>query len=194
MHASEMHAREVYTCEAHTYEVHALEMHVRKVLGSPTLQTVVRWSICRDLSCKMRVLALRDKRSLWASVYGIKGHIQSTPAKYETGRFVSQRGFVEGWVGTVIYVTPHVFGRASECLDSHRSIKRRSGVGIQLYSTLQPNIYFALYLAFGDHQHALLLVRKENQLCGHDCAAHRELSDCSLYHIKDKLRTDLALF
>src|SRR5271163_4074849 len=32
-------------------------MHVRKVLGSPTLQTVVRWSICRDLSC------LRDKRS-----------------------------------------------------------------------------------------------------------------------------------
>src|SRR5271170_3967688 len=62
-----MHAHEVHTCEAHTYEVHALEMHVRKVLGSPTLQTVVRWSICRDLSCKIRVFALRDKRSLWAA-------------------------------------------------------------------------------------------------------------------------------
>src|SRR5271155_2494951 len=67
MHAREMHAHEVHTCEAHTYEVHALEMHVRKVLGSPTLQTVVRWSICRDLSCKIRVLALRDKRSLSAA-------------------------------------------------------------------------------------------------------------------------------
>src|SRR5271156_136709 len=59
-----MHAHEVHTCEAHTYEVHALEMHARKVLGSPTLQMVVRWSICRDLSCKIRVFALRDKRSL----------------------------------------------------------------------------------------------------------------------------------
>src|SRR5271154_6222765 len=67
IHAREMHAHEVHTCEAHTYEVHALEMHVRKVLGSPTLQTVVRWSICRDLSCKIRVFALRDKRSLWAA-------------------------------------------------------------------------------------------------------------------------------
>src|SRR5436305_3375411 len=62
-----MHAHEVYICESHTYKVHALEMHVRKVLGSPTLQTVVRWSICRDLSCKIRVLALRDKRSLFPS-------------------------------------------------------------------------------------------------------------------------------
>ena len=31
---------------------------------SLTLQTVVRWSICRDLSCKIRLFALRDKRSL----------------------------------------------------------------------------------------------------------------------------------
>jgi hypothetical protein len=57
-----MHAHEVHTCEAHTYEVHAFEMHVRKSLGSPTLQTVVWWSICRDLSCKIRVFALRDKK------------------------------------------------------------------------------------------------------------------------------------
>jgi hypothetical protein len=40
---------------------------------SPALQTVVRWSICRDLSCKMRVFALRDKRSLSASVRAAVG-------------------------------------------------------------------------------------------------------------------------
>src|SRR6266516_4216010 len=67
MHAYEMHAHEVYPHEmhayemhahkTHAYEIHALEMYARKVLEkisrSPTLQTVVRWSICRDLSCKM---------------------------------------------------------------------------------------------------------------------------------------------
>src|SRR4051812_4618375 len=49
MHAREVHAREVHAHEIHTYETHALEMHAGKVLGkifrSPTLQTVVRWSI-----------------------------------------------------------------------------------------------------------------------------------------------------
>jgi hypothetical protein len=34
---------------------------------SLTLQTVARWSTCRDLSCKIRVFALKGKRSLWAS-------------------------------------------------------------------------------------------------------------------------------
>jgi hypothetical protein len=59
MHAYEMNAREVYS-----HEMYARDMHTRKVLGktskSPTLQTVVRWSICRDLSCKIRVFAPRD--------------------------------------------------------------------------------------------------------------------------------------
>jgi hypothetical protein len=66
-----MHAREVHDHETHAYEIHALEMHAQKVLGKPprslTLQTAARWSICRDLSCKIQVFALRDKRSLWAS-------------------------------------------------------------------------------------------------------------------------------
>jgi hypothetical protein len=48
---------EVYAHETHAYEIHALEMLARKVLGgtsgSPTLQTVVRCSSCRDLSCKI---------------------------------------------------------------------------------------------------------------------------------------------
>jgi hypothetical protein len=56
----EMHAREVHAHETHVYEIHALEMYARKVWGkffrSPTLQTVVQWSICQDLSCKVRVL------------------------------------------------------------------------------------------------------------------------------------------
>jgi hypothetical protein len=51
----------------HAHETHAYEMHVRKVLGPPTLQTVMWWSICRDLSYKIRGFALRDKRSLWAA-------------------------------------------------------------------------------------------------------------------------------
>ena len=38
------------------------EIHPRKVLGYPTLQTVVRWSICRDLSCKRSLSALRSRR------------------------------------------------------------------------------------------------------------------------------------
>jgi hypothetical protein len=50
-----------YTPIRHAYEIHTLEMHARKVLGeifrSPTLQTVVRRSICQDLSCKIRVFA-----------------------------------------------------------------------------------------------------------------------------------------
>ena len=59
MHAYEVHAHEVYPHEmhahemhahkTHAYEIHALEMYARKVLEkisrSPTLQTVVRWSI-----------------------------------------------------------------------------------------------------------------------------------------------------
>src|SRR2546421_10915782 len=61
-----MHAYEVYA-----HEVNPHEMYARKVLAktfrSPTLQTVW-WSICRDLSCKLRVFALRVKRSLSASV------------------------------------------------------------------------------------------------------------------------------
>ena len=56
----EMHAREVHAHETHVYEIHALEMYARKVwenpFRSPTLQTVVRWSICQDLSCKIRVV------------------------------------------------------------------------------------------------------------------------------------------
>jgi hypothetical protein len=78
-----MHAHEVHTCEAHTYEVHALEMHVRKVLGSPTLQTVVWWSICRDLSCKIRVLALRDKRSLSAAAKDLRHTLNLTPSLFQ---------------------------------------------------------------------------------------------------------------
>jgi hypothetical protein len=34
-----------------------------KVLGSPTLQTVVRWSICRDLSCEIRVFCAKISAS-----------------------------------------------------------------------------------------------------------------------------------
>ena len=51
MHAHEVYPHEMNTHETHAYEIHALEMHARKVLRkisrSPTLQTVVRWSICR---------------------------------------------------------------------------------------------------------------------------------------------------
>src|ERR1700735_3345101 len=64
VHACEMHVREVHAHETHAYEV---EMHARNDLGSPDLQTVVRWSSCRDLSCKIRAFALRDKRSLLAA-------------------------------------------------------------------------------------------------------------------------------
>jgi hypothetical protein len=64
----QMHAYEVYA-----YEVYTHEMHARKVLAktfrSPTLQTVW-WLICRDLGCKIRVFALRDKRSLSAAADG----------------------------------------------------------------------------------------------------------------------------
>jgi hypothetical protein len=37
----EVCAHEVHAYEIYAYEIHALEMHVRKVLGSPTLQTVM---------------------------------------------------------------------------------------------------------------------------------------------------------
>src|SRR5436305_1214420 len=72
MHAYEVHAHEVYPYEmhaheTHSYEIQALEMHARKVWGeisrSPTLQIVVRWLVCRDLSCKI-VLA---QVSAWAA-------------------------------------------------------------------------------------------------------------------------------
>jgi hypothetical protein len=39
---------------------------------------VVRWLICRDLSCKLRVFALRDKGPLWAAadvLSALKGSI-----------------------------------------------------------------------------------------------------------------------
>jgi hypothetical protein len=51
------HAYDVHAHETHAYEIDALEMHVRKVLGSPTLQTVVRWSICRVPNEKKETLA-----------------------------------------------------------------------------------------------------------------------------------------
>ena len=54
MHVYEEHDYEIGACEVHTYEMHAR--------GCLTLQTVVRWSICRDLSRKIRVFALRDKK------------------------------------------------------------------------------------------------------------------------------------
>jgi hypothetical protein len=72
------YAHEVHTYEVHAYEMHALEIHVRRGLGPPTLQTVMRWSICRDLSYKIRVFALRDKRSLWAAA-----HTLSTVEKWD---------------------------------------------------------------------------------------------------------------
>jgi len=50
MQAHKTHAHEMHAHEVHLREVHALEIHARKGLGSPTLQTVVRWLICRDLS------------------------------------------------------------------------------------------------------------------------------------------------
>jgi hypothetical protein len=82
-YAHEVHAHEVYAREKHAHKVHTCEMHVyvrytpirctytpmrhlpvrctpEKVWGipiSPTLQTVVWQLICRDLSCKIRVLA-----------------------------------------------------------------------------------------------------------------------------------------
>jgi hypothetical protein len=53
-----------YTPLRHTPMRYTLEMHARKVLGetsrSPTLQTVMRWLIYRDLSCKIRVFILRS--------------------------------------------------------------------------------------------------------------------------------------
>jgi hypothetical protein len=70
MHACEVHGHKTYAYEMHAYEMHAceahaLEVHARKVWEktprSPTLQTVVWWSICRDRSCKIRVFAVRDK-------------------------------------------------------------------------------------------------------------------------------------
>jgi hypothetical protein len=64
LHIYEMHGYEVYAHELYPHEIRALDMHTGMVLGnisrSPTLQTVVRWSICRDLSCKIRVFTLRD--------------------------------------------------------------------------------------------------------------------------------------
>ena len=59
VYAHEMHIREIHALETHAYEIDALGTHSRMVLGdtsrSPTLQAVVRWSICRDLGCKIRV-------------------------------------------------------------------------------------------------------------------------------------------
>jgi hypothetical protein len=67
MHAYEMHAYEVPAHEVYPHEMHARKVLV-KTFRSPTLQTAW-WSIYRDLSYKIRVFTVRDKRSLSASVH-----------------------------------------------------------------------------------------------------------------------------
>src|ERR1700728_4235477 len=73
----QMHVYEVYF-----HEVYRHEMHVRKVLAKalrfPILQTMW-WSICRDLSCKIRVFALRGKRSPSASVCVVHEFCKHSP-------------------------------------------------------------------------------------------------------------------
>src|SRR5271170_5650156 len=44
---------------------HRRVLYGRAHSRSPTLQTVVLWSICRDLSCKIRVFVLVAGWSLW---------------------------------------------------------------------------------------------------------------------------------
>ena len=64
MHTHETHAYEMNAYEVHAHEVCPHEMHAHKVprpvryMPMRLLQTVVDWSICRDLSCKERVFAL----------------------------------------------------------------------------------------------------------------------------------------
>jgi hypothetical protein len=71
----ERHAWERYTHQIHTYKtppnetpahrMHTREMHAREVPINH--QRLHGWSIFRDLSCKIRVFALRDRRSLSAA-------------------------------------------------------------------------------------------------------------------------------
>jgi hypothetical protein len=51
--------------ETPAHQMHARRMHAREVQINH--QHLHGWSICRDPSCKIRVFALRAKRSLWAS-------------------------------------------------------------------------------------------------------------------------------
>ena len=60
-HRRVAHRRASHGPVPHGRTPHRHVLYRRVYSRSPTLQTVVRWSICRDLSCKIRVFALRDK-------------------------------------------------------------------------------------------------------------------------------------
>ena len=82
-----------YTSMRRTPEAHAREIHTYKTNAYPTLQTVVRWSICWDLSWSF---ALRDK--------GPYGPPQPSPIK---GRKVPPLG------ATLVGPEPEIFPSAS---------------------------------------------------------------------------------
>src|SRR5271163_1670909 len=71
VHALDMHAREVHAHETHAYEIYAREVHAHEIPAHqmhsrpPTLQTVVRWSICRDLSLQNTSFCAK----LWGGPY-----------------------------------------------------------------------------------------------------------------------------
>jgi hypothetical protein len=65
MHAYEVHAYETYACKMHVHDTHAYKIHDHKVHAMrhpPTIASVApwpkRWSICQDLSFKIRVFVL----------------------------------------------------------------------------------------------------------------------------------------
>jgi hypothetical protein len=72
LHFMSMHLIGMYLMGVHLIDVYFMDVYVsksKKALGKPPdPPPYKRWSICRDLSCKRRVFAPRDKRSLSASV------------------------------------------------------------------------------------------------------------------------------
>jgi hypothetical protein len=83
MHLKGVHPIGVYLTGVHLMSVHLIDVYfmdvdmifqIQKGFGetfrSPTLQTVMPWSICRDLSCKIRVFVLVAgvKTSAWPDV------------------------------------------------------------------------------------------------------------------------------
>jgi hypothetical protein len=63
VHLTGVHLIGVYLIGTHLIDVYFMDVYIFQ--NPPPYK---RWSICRDLSCKIRVFALRDKRSLSAAV------------------------------------------------------------------------------------------------------------------------------
>jgi hypothetical protein len=75
-HHKGVHLIGVYVMGVHLTDVYFMDVYMfpnpkRLLRKPPDPPPHKRWSICRDLSCKIRVFALRDKRSLWASAIGL---------------------------------------------------------------------------------------------------------------------------